>query len=449
MRAVKTRIPSTFQTASDLWNLALSGNWVVALYRDEVLYIHSYIQSFFEGIKGYGKKVSEVKEYYNAAVQNSPAVHRERRNFLRSALRELSLLCSDQPGILGPKALFVFMGLCFARDEMVWMIQHHENPPIRQSKAKTTEDLVDRYVPELLFYMEELRGLVRKYSQVIQRYYVQYLAGYDAVALKQALQGLQHLSENDSIILSSICQTISDVSVDQVEDPDHMFDFRGLRMDWTRLQSYISCGKNGGFLDSFKNVSSLLNTITFHTRMVDSLEDLITDTSCLSLFCFYSKLFEDHFQMCLEFPAQNRFIVAFPLICGHFSNITNEFCPEERIHIRERSLSVVNLFLDEMAKEAKNIITTICDEQCNLSDRLLPKHCATLIAQKIESKKNKRGNDKARAAKIGLYQLERPGTESYLINLNGAKKSGAVKLDRQACQDLAEALQEILATESH
>ena len=33
--------------------------------------------------------------------------------------------------------------------------------------------------------------------------------------------------------------------------------------------------------------------------------------------------------------------------------------------------------------------------------------------------------------------------------INGAKKSGAVKLDRQACIDLAEALQEILATESH
>ena len=49
--------------------------------------------------------------------------------------------------------------------------------------------------------------------------------------------------------------------------------------------------------------------------------------------------------MCLEFPAQNRFIIAFPLICGHFSNITNEFCPEEKVHIRERSLSVVNLFL--------------------------------------------------------------------------------------------------------
>ena len=33
--------------------------------------------------------------------------------------------------------------------------------------------------------------------------------------------------------------------------------------------------------------------------------------------------------------------------------------------------------------------------------------------------------------------------------IHGAKKSGAVKLDRQACEDLFEALQEILATESH
>ena len=47
-----------------------------------------------------------------------------------------------------------------------------------------------RYLPELLFYMEEIRALVRKYTQVIQRYYVQYLSGYDAVALNQAMQVL-------------------------------------------------------------------------------------------------------------------------------------------------------------------------------------------------------------------------------------------------------------------
>ena len=79
---------------------------------------------------------------------------RERRAFLRSALRELALLCSDQPGLLGPKALFIFMGLCFARDEVVWLVQHHENPsPTRQTKGRTPEDLVDRYEHEVqLFY---------------------------------------------------------------------------------------------------------------------------------------------------------------------------------------------------------------------------------------------------------------------------------------------------------
>jgi NCK-associated protein 1 len=47
------------------------------------------------------------------------------------------------------------------------------------------------------------------------------------------------------------------------------------------------------------------------------------------LHSFYSKIFEDQFHMCLEFPAQNRFIVAFPLICGHFQSCTHELCPEE------------------------------------------------------------------------------------------------------------------------
>lgn len=87
----------------------------------------------------------------------------DRRMFLRTALRELELILTDQPGLLGPKALFVFMGLSFARDEVNWLLRHHDNPPPRSGKGKTAEDLVDRHLPELLFYMEEIRALVRKY----------------------------------------------------------------------------------------------------------------------------------------------------------------------------------------------------------------------------------------------------------------------------------------------
>ena len=62
--------------------------------------------------------------------------------------------------------------------------------------------------------------------QVIQRYYVQYLSGYDAVALNQCIQNLHNLTDDESILLSSIWQSISHLTVEQVEDPEHTFDFR-------------------------------------------------------------------------------------------------------------------------------------------------------------------------------------------------------------------------------
>nr|NVI74167.1 HEM-protein [Cucujiformia] len=81
-------------------------------------------------------------------------------------------------------------------------------------------------------------------------------------------------------------------------------------------------------------------------------------------------------------------------------------CPEESHHIRERSLSVVNMFLDEMAKEAKNIITAICDAQCKMSDKLLPKNCSQLISAQLQKKKKDKN-------KKNIIEIERPGKESY------------------------------------
>ncbi|GFV82976.1 membrane-associated protein Hem [Trichonephila clavipes] len=392
--------------AQELFQSALHGGWVHTLFRDEVLQTHLYIQQFFESIKGYNKRVSEVKESFNYAIQNACLVRRERRKFLRIALKELALILADQPGLLGPKVLFVFMGLSFARDEVHWLLRHCENLPQRQGRTRTqAEDLVDRQLPELLFHMEELRALVRKYNQVIQRYYIQYLAGYDAVALNHMIQKVACVPEEDSVILSSICNTISSLSIKQVED-NELFDFRGLRLDWFRLQAYSSVAKYPLNLHEHRELASLLNTVVFHTKVVDFLDELLVETSDLSIFCFYSTVFENQFHMCLEFPAQTRYIIAFPLICCHFMNCTHECCPEERIHIGDRSLTLVNVFLDEMSKEAKDIITTICDEQCNLNDKLLPKHCAPLIAQVV----NKKRRDKK--SKV-IVEPGKPGMESY------------------------------------
>ncbi|XP_055377265.1 membrane-associated protein Hem [Condylostylus longicornis] len=388
-----------------MWLSALECNWVIALFRDEVIHIHQYIHNTFDGIKGYGKRISEVKEAHNIAIQKASLIHRERRKFLRTALKELAIILTDQPGLLGPKALVIFIGLCYARDEILWLLRHNDNPPLAKGKGKASEDLVDRQLPELLFHMEELRALVRKYSQVMQRYYVQYLSGFDTIDLGQRMQSLQICPDDESVILSSLYNTSSNLTVKQVED-NEIFDFRPFRLDWFRLQTFMSVGKAAIKITEHVEMARLLDSMVFHTRVVDNLDEILVETSDLSIFCFYSKMFEDQFHMCLEFPAQNRYIIAFPLICSHFQNCTHEMCPEERHHIRERSLSVVNMFLEEMAKEAKNIITTICEEQGIMADALLPKHCAKILS--VQASRKKKDKNKKQ-----IDDIRKPGDESY------------------------------------
>lgn len=55
---------------------------------------------------------------------------------------------------------------------------------------------------------------MRKYSQVIQRYYVQYLSCYDGPALGQLLPNYIKM-ETEYMILNSIYNTISSLSVKQ------------------------------------------------------------------------------------------------------------------------------------------------------------------------------------------------------------------------------------------
>lgn len=57
--------------AHKLWLSAIESNWSVSLFRDETIAIHSFIQSFFDTLKGYNKRISEVKEAYIFANQKA------------------------------------------------------------------------------------------------------------------------------------------------------------------------------------------------------------------------------------------------------------------------------------------------------------------------------------------------------------------------------------------
>ena len=106
-------------------------------------------------MRGYWKKVSEVKEYYAVALATAAPINSQPMYF--ELLYKVALP---------------------SRDGVLWLLRHDKATPPRQGKVKIQEGLVDRYRPGRLFHMEELRSLTRKYIQVVRHYYVQYLAGY-------------------------------------------------------------------------------------------------------------------------------------------------------------------------------------------------------------------------------------------------------------------------------
>ncbi|XP_069826350.1 nck-associated protein 1-like isoform X2 [Dendropsophus ebraccatus] len=392
---------NTHQSSLELWKFALQGSHCITLVRDDVLLIHRVTEDFFGSLKGYGKRVADVKECKEHFMTQSGQFHRARRLFLRGAVKELETILADEPGLLGPKILFAFMALSFCRDEINWLVRHAENV----TKTKTPEDYIDVNIAELMFLIEEVRVLLRKNVPIIQRYHLQYLAKYDALVLSDVIQNLTVCPEEESVIMSSFVSTLSALNVKQVEDKQP-FDFTALRLDWFRLQAYTSVAKAPLSLRENQDLGKVMNLIMFHTWMLDSVEELITETSDLSIFCFHVRVFEKMFQLTMEEPSALRYSIAFPLACAHFLNSSHEMCPEEAPHLLNCSLGLCNNFLDEIGKQTSGCIMDICAEQCNLSEKLLPKHCASTIS-KARNKRLKKA-----APKKAEPEREKPGTES-------------------------------------
>ncbi|XP_064160819.1 nck-associated protein 1-like [Anguilla rostrata] len=392
---------NTNQASQDLWKMGLRSGLYITLIRDELLNIHKVTEDCFDSIKGYNKRIADIKESREHAIANCGALHRERRLYLRGALKELSKVLEDEPGLLGPKALFVFMALSFSRDEVLWMLRHYENVP----KTKTPEDYVDSQIAELLFYMEKLKDLISKHSRVVQRYHLQYLAQFDALALNDTIQNMNVCPEEESILMTSFVSSLSALTVKQVEAGEE-FDFRALRLDWLRLQAYTSVFKAPLPLKDYPDLAKIMNMTEFHTKMMDSMGELLQETSDLSTLCFYPRSFEKMFSLSSEDAIMQRYLIAFPLVCTHFSHCAHPMCPEEVPANEQRSLRLCVGFLEEIARQTCNVVLEICAEQCNLNDQLLPKHCAQTIST-ARNKKLKKAEPKK-----GAVQKEKPGAES-------------------------------------
>uniref|UniRef100_A0A8C1RYQ8 NCK associated protein 1 like n=1 Tax=Cyprinus carpio TaxID=7962 RepID=A0A8C1RYQ8_CYPCA len=390
---------NTNADSQNLWKTALRSGLYLTVIRDEVLNIHKLSEDFFDGLKGYSKRIPDIKECKDYVITNCGALRREKRNFLRNALKELTKVLEDEPALLGPKALYVFMALSFSRDEVLWLVRHAENIP----KTKTPEDYADSQLAELLYHMEKLRTLLAQHRYVIQRYHLQYLSQYDALVLNDIIQGMYVCPEEESVLMSSFVSTLSAMSLKHL-DAGEEFDLKAFRLDWLRLQAYTSTGKAPLALKDYPDLAKVMNMAQFHTRMMDSVNELLCETADLSILCFHARVFEKLFSQSSEDVSMQRYLTAFPVICSHFSQCLHPLCPEEVS--TNQSLKLCVSFLEEISRQTCTVVLEICAEQCNLHEKLLPKHSAETIST-ARNKKLKKS-----LPKKGDVPKEKPGTES-------------------------------------
>uniref|UniRef100_A0A8C2JGD1 NCK associated protein 1 like n=1 Tax=Cyprinus carpio TaxID=7962 RepID=A0A8C2JGD1_CYPCA len=392
---------NTNADSQNLWKTALRSGLYLTVIRDEVLNIHKLSEDFFDGLKGYSKRIPDIKECKDYVITNCGALRREKRNFLRNALKELTKVLEDEPALLGPKALYVFMALSFSRDEVLWLVRHAENIP----KTKTPEDYADSQLAELLYHMEKLRTLLAQHRYVIQRYHLQYLSQYDALVLNDIIQGMYVCPEEESVLMSSFVSTLSAMSLKHL-DAGEEFDLKAFRLDWLRLQAYTSTGKAPLALKDYPDLAKVMNMAQFHTRMMDSVNELLCETADLSILCFHARVFEKLFSQSSEDVSMQRYLTAFPVICSHFSQCLHALCPEEVSTVKNQSLKLCVSFLEEISRQTCTVVLEICAEQCNLHEKLLPKHSAETIST-ARNKKLKKS-----LPKKGDVPKEKPGTES-------------------------------------
>ena len=93
------------------------------------------------------------------------------------------------------------------------------------------------------------------------------------------------LPEDEAVLLSSFHSTISTLNIKQIEN-NELINLRPLRLDWFRFQAYTSVNKLPFSLNKHSAFAKTMNMIAFHSKLIDNIDELLFETSDLSIFWY-------------------------------------------------------------------------------------------------------------------------------------------------------------------
>lgn len=424
-----------------LLKMALSEVVVVQVFRNLGVNIHeAYIALLSVQDKAMKPLEKEFKEQYAATRNTCAEVHFDRRVYLRQELHTLVRMFKDKPSMIGPKASMLLSGIALARSEMMWLFLHRYSPAIPKSKKweATVDFLLDDKFGRLLHLATKLDSLLVGNRTLVSRYHTEFLAGLDAVNLRQLVSALA-LPDAEQAILANLMGKMETLPAtfrqqealvkEKRQARVAMPSMDGVRLDVQRLQQRLCSQASETDLMTKPHLANALNLINFHLSMVDEAPKLALQVGGTGELLFFDE-FQTEFKRALEDPAEFRSLMAYPYVCQSFEHFGSKHIPGEVDTKCALASQFADSFLSRIAQRAIQQLDAITLQEIKLSKQMTPAYAVDILMLHAEN---------ASAANATMKDgRAQPGSESMVHD--GTPLVDQLKDQHQALSDLSWAM---------
>jgi len=324
----------------------LENNYLIRLYGDEYLFIHEPYDEIVRKIKtptiNLKKEKKSLENAENLAAQNSQESHMQKRLYLLLQLRNLLNMMKDSPGLLGPKFQLILATLSLSRMEILWYFRHLGVQP--KFAVKKFKDVKDPNIAEMIYLIDELMTVCLNHKEVIQNYYKTILQNMYCRKVNDLVEVNRKRFEGQlAVIVDSIIQDLSGSTRD----------FRAMRMNWKRLETYLAGFqfKNALQEPSIRDLFATMTKVYLFSLHVDDIETELAHLASLKELYYYHKQVYDMYRNGLEGELrQPLFIIAFIRILDYYpDNIHKTLNPELRREVGNQAVELANDMLETLA----------------------------------------------------------------------------------------------------
>jgi len=372
--------------AVDLCKFAMSESFVVPVARNLTYSIMTEYDDLFSNYKSKTFNLTKQKKIGKDAIQDavskSHLKHKERRTYIRQELNNLHRLFIDEPALMGPKFPLLLCGLSLAKEEVFWYFRHIKaQPPKGFSRKVTDDELRDNRISELIHLMVEFVDLISTHKAEIQSYYLQYLRGPDTRRLSE-LFSATNFHGMVSAGIGKICNSILD-EIKAVDQNDFNHDFKGLRLNWFRVESSLSSLQSNTPIVKVKDVVDRLNLIANHTRYVDDIDRLLDQYASLRELWYYRDSFYETFSRAIkDGPNQPLHAMSFLKVISSFPSNASFWNGEEQAEIGQQAWKDAEKLYQEVCERIIALINEVAKNYLGFEAGLAEINAAYPLLQK-------------------------------------------------------------------